>query len=496
MENLFFFIYAIIILTIIICLTLVLLTPTVIRCDTHSKSKKRKKLYTDVILFGLVVLSGLTTQQLLTKYCETPLVHQNKTETNKYENIFDYQNKIEKTFDHQNEIETSKYENTFDHANKINISNIININNDTTDRSPIMIIANENMRLIPNRDGDISLPIGAKVCFYCTPSGFKTTSGNKIEAEFLGDQKFSFNGETQKFSEFECKDIPMPTSKYKDDLIEFTYDLNDGKSIPVMTLSFDRNNYTTLYVKYKIYPATMNCKKKVKGKEFTADPQYFDNINIKNSLKLSKVEKEFCEILNYNSDEIKIYLNDKQRITRGHMAPKFDFIFSGDQKSTYNHLNVCFQWTSVNNCNCSAIEEGIRAYSNESNAIFTCYSGSMGVCTLPDRDGVPKELYIKCNNDVKIPVPKFIYRIVINDERCEGIVFLSINNPHLEEDFDVEEYVIGNDVGNQIEWIKWDRKNIKKGYSYAISVPDFIAAAKDFPLKNLNTTGLLGVQSI
>ncbi|XP_049314488.1 uncharacterized protein LOC125778908 [Bactrocera dorsalis] len=182
--------------------------------------------------------------------------------------------------------------------------------------------------------------------------------------------------------------------------------------------------------------------------------------------------------------------------------------YSGQQKGTFHHLNVMPQWESQNKGNWSHLEDDVRQFTHDSNKTLIYYTGTWGVCTLPDVLNIQQELYLGDDNNV-IPVPKLFYIVVIDADSRKGIAIVGVNNPYLKNDeLKTGGYLIAEDVSDDVDWIKWDRKNIKKGdrcwnrknikkgYCYAVSVPDFVKVVKDLPLVGLETSGILGLKEL
>jgi len=109
------------------------------------------------------------------------------------------------------------------------------------------------------------------------------------------------------------------------------------------------------------------------------------------------------------------------------------------------------------------------------------YTGTYGVATLPNVNGIATELYlyVDSNNNKAIPVPKFYWKAVYDPKRQAGVVFVGINNPYISDP--QGDYLICTDGCSQISWVEWDQKNIEKGYSYCCEVFDFRSPFKFLP---------------
>uniref|UniRef100_A0A034WP10 DNA/RNA non-specific endonuclease domain-containing protein n=1 Tax=Bactrocera dorsalis TaxID=27457 RepID=A0A034WP10_BACDO len=382
----------------------------------------------------------------------------------------------------------------------------VKINGDMLDNSPILTPHNQLEYMQPNSSGEIVVPHGHWLSFHCADKFAEPYGGQTLQAQCAGDKNFFINNEKVNFSKINCTTISIPTpirtgfccSGEGTELIIIGNEIKSNGScytIPTMQVCFDQIRQTTLYVEHKITPASIHYRKHVPRKNFTSD-DFFGGRNIDPLYRTSKQIKALKRIL---GKDVSIYVTAKNYLSRGHLVAKADLIFSGQQKSTFYYVNIVPQWQSFNAGNWSRIEDGVRQFAHDSNSTLLCWTGTWGVCTLPDVNNEQRELYLgddKQNNNV-IPVPKLFYRIVIDAESRKGITFVGVNNPYLKiEELTTGGYLIAEDVSDNIDWIKWDRKNIEKGYCYACSVPDFVAVVKDLPLVKLMTSGILGLKEL
>ncbi|KAK9502026.1 hypothetical protein O3M35_012636 [Rhynocoris fuscipes] len=126
------------------------------------------------------------------------------------------------------------------------------------------------------------------------------------------------------------------------------------------------------------------------------------------------------------------YLDDKIRyLSRGHLAPDADFLFSTWQLLTYFYINVAPQWQSINAGNWLNIETNTRRIASKLGADLEIITGTHGVSKMKDSEGKLKEIYLE--SDSKIPVPEYYWKLLHNpeDDSCMG--FITTNNPYLEK---------------------------------------------------------------
>lgn len=377
------------------------------------------------------------------------------------------------------------------------------VNGGLNDPAPIFTPHNRLEWLVPNRTGVVELSNGAYIDMYCSKSFMAPFSNRtKVTAQCLQKQYFLVDGLIYPFSNFSCTDWPAYTARRTGrscnggtDLLEVGFELAAG-FLQNMDICHDEVNEVTRYVYHKLNPSSSGYQHGVSRPRFiTGD--FYAGKNVDNLYTKKQQNQTFSNILGMDAsaffnDTIDVYL------ARGHMAAKVDFIFGAPQKATFYFVNAAPQWQMFNGRNWERVEDGVRRYASDQALDLDCYTGIWGVSTLPDINGVQRELYLAFdeNNNGLIPVPKIYFRVVIDRKTRKGIVLIGVNNPHATLKEIKRDYVICKDVGKRIKWIKWEKENLKNGYSYACAVDDFIRVVKDLPIDELYTTGLLGVEEL
>lgn len=87
-----------------------------------------------------------------------------------------------------------------------------------------------------------------------------------------------------------------------------------------------------------------------------------------------------------------------------------------------------------------------------------------------------------------MPVPRMFWKVLYNPATKAGIAFVGLNNPY-QDPATIPADVRCTDICNQVTWLSWYQKDVKKGYSYCCEVNDFKKAFPDLP--NLTVTSLL-----
>jgi hypothetical protein len=183
------------------------------------------------------------------------------------------------------------------------------------------------------------------------------------------------------------------------------------------------------------------------------------------------------------------YINETYSLNKGHLSAKADFVYGSQHRATFHFVNAAPQWQTFNGGNWEALESSVRAYADKRKLDFVVYTGTYGVATLPNVNGIETELHLHVdrNNNKAIPVPKFFWKAVYDPKSQAGVVFVGINNPYVSDP--QGDYLICTDVCSKISWVKWDQKNITAGYSYCCELDDFRSTVNTLP--HFTVSGLL-----
>lgn len=108
------------------------------------------------------------------------------------------------------------------------------------------------------------------------------------------------------------------------------------------------------------------------------------------------------------------------------------FVFATSTR--FNYVNVAPQWRQVNSQWTEveiAVKRGLAMHSHNRRVLVT---GSYGTSTLPDKDGVPRPLYLVMPGNC-VAVPMFVFKLVHDvDEPRNSIVYVGLNNPFVDHE--------------------------------------------------------------
>ncbi|EDX10296.1 uncharacterized protein LOC6737883 [Drosophila simulans] len=379
------------------------------------------------------------------------------------------------------------------------------VNGDLNDPAPLFSRHNSYEIIVPDPTDTVRLVNGELLDMFCPGVGFAAPFVNRwqVTATCLQNKYFLVDDLIYPFANFSCTAWPIFTAlrSGKDcnggtDLVQVGFEVEDGGFLQSYELCHDAEAEATRYVHHVLYPSSYDYQHGVARPNFI-ELDFYGGRDV--NTKYTQVQQNIT-ISNILGLDASPYFNfsDNRILARGHMIAKTDQIFGAAQHSTFLFINVAPQWQTFNGGNWERVETSVRKFVADRNLTTDCYTGTWGVSTLPDVDGIERELYLDFdeNNNGLIPVPKIYFRVVIDRVTREGIVLIGINNPYLTLEQIQKDYILCKDIGHQLSWLTWYKEDLHEGYSYACSVEDFIEVVKDLPLEDLHTNGILGLDDV
>lgn len=374
----------------------------------------------------------------------------------------------------------------------------INVNKDIHEPQPLLLQPGLSKIFYPtDKRGILELEIGQEIELVCT-KGFLSpvTAETSINIKCAADNKFTVNGVAYLFNEFYCTNYPVSIPRKTGNScfngaaeIEIGFDLTT-RFIRTMLACHDLVKEETHYVKYVLTPANDGFQTGFPRPSFITGG-FFGGKNV-DALYSRATQRETIAGLIGSYELAQTYIEATSDIflARGHLAAKADFIYGNEQRSTFFFLNTCPQWQRFNAINWVAVEDGSRILAGARNINLDVYTGSFGVLGLKDPSQNSKDIYLYVNGNIRqIPVPKIYYKLLHDKANDSGIVLIGVNNPHATLEEIKKDYIVCTDVSDQITYIKWYKDDIKKGFSYACEINDFL---KNVPhISPLNVKNLL-----
>ena len=296
---------------------------------------------------------------------------------------------------------------------------------------------------------------GNKNCFNNTNLGLRTAL-----ATCISDNTFYVNSVSNNFSKFACKSYPFHTARYSGNIcydgikrhIEVGFEV-ESAFIELTDICFDDVLYTHLDVKATIVSRIAGYQSRFPTPSLLQD-NFFPGISAQTLHTQMKQWDVFSGLLGstllgdqYIDPTAEYYL------ARGQHSVKDEYVYGSKHRTKFHSVNVSPQWQIFNGGNCEALESSVRAYADKKKLFLVVYTGTYGVATLPNVNGIETELYlyVDSNSNKAFPLPKFYWKAVYDPKRQVGVVFVGINNPYVSDPQGDD--LICNDVCSKISWV-------------------------------------------
>jgi len=308
---------------------------------------------------------------------------------------------------------------------------------------PIPFTSNGSRHWImyPNKKGRLNVKFGHNFKLSCTSSGFASSRfGHDGDAPVTcaGGDLLRHNEHTYRYEEFKC--ITTPKSE-----LRTTFDKCQGGKYDVVTVGFqtkhtflslysvcfDRATKNSLYTWYVPRSPYYNHHQRTNVRpSFSNTRELYGITDTNRKYTVAEQRKTLAKILKSTSLADGYIQNDSNHsLSRGHYAAKADFFFGFEQSATFYYVNVAPQWQIFNGYMWSELEENLRSgIVNNTDGRHVIVTGSYGSCTLADRDGVQRPLFLDLPHS--IPVPLFYWKMYYDINTDFGIVYIGLNNPY------------------------------------------------------------------
>lgn len=233
----------------------------------------------------------------------------------------------------------------------------------------------------------------------------------------------------------------------------------------LMDSCYDTSNFAPIWVHHNLSAAVPFRQRGTWTVSFKSTEAIHGTLDLNHFFKRGK------QMTVISARDIEIHFKGKTGFSRGHLAPRADYVYHIQQEATYYLLNAAPQWQAFNEGNWKDIEEGLRNASSDYNWNLEIYTGTYGVLEINNA-----EVYLD-NTAHRIPVPKVFYKIVIEPEKKAAIVFITVNDPRFTNTNDIMAICVDitNDVHLNYMKNTWpqNRRNRRLGYSYVCELNDF-----------------------
>lgn len=334
----------------------------------------------------------------------------------------------------------------------------------------------------PDSSGILSLAAGEQIIVACPgPSNNLEATGLVSNvATCVSGTNFEIDGSSYSLSSLNCVHLPYHDAQSTTrtcaggtyEIIEIGFNV-ETDFYKLIDVCFDPSLLNSVYSHYVVVAGIGGYESGYPRPSFIAG-DFYGSVDVDTAYTRNSQQFVVGDLLGSSSlGSQYISSSSDYFLSRGHLAAKADFVFGVNQRATFWYINVAPQWQTFNGANWNTLEMNVRSFADANLLDLQVYTGTYGVTTLPNVNGVETELYlgVDSNNNKVIPVPKLYWKLVIDEASNSGVVFLGVNNPYI--DNPGSDYFICTDVCSQINWVHWQASDVQNGISYCCEVSDF-----------------------
>jgi len=374
--------------------------------------------------------------------------------------------------------------------------------------------------ILPTADSKITLEIGSVMRISCPGSGFKNDDLSTSQfwtticvsgSEFLIED---LNNLIYDYADLGCNDWPKETVTEKEGescgpdnigkVIEIGFAVSENNPNNVLITScLDPTTYQTFWSRHVV-------PKEIDQRNFHGDMPYFSDdglydFQLEVYLYYTKnMQRDTIAVLVGSESLADEYVEESGNVymARGHLAPKADFMYTSWQIASYHYVNVQAQWQVFNGGNWLYLENGLRDFVIGKGKDFLVITGSHGICELDDVNANKREIHLNLERPdlARLPVPRFYWKMLVDESQELGVVVIGVNNPHLLES-ETESYRLCPKINDHplLDNV-YHPDDIVKGIIYACSVADAQKVIPEIPsdivVNGILSHGLLNYPNI
>ncbi|XP_062713805.1 uncharacterized protein LOC134290643 [Aedes albopictus] len=197
-------------------------------------------------------------------------------------------------------------------------------------------------------------------------------------------------------------------------------------------ICFDETNATPIYTHHTVYGNEIQYRCTTSFRPVFKVPGFPKNLDVTSAYSQYNQENRLTALFASDSKprESAMEYFDENYLQKGHLTPHADGLFTTWQWSSYFYINVVGMWERINNGNWKFLEEKVRTIANATKQNLDIYTGAYDTLSLCS-------LQHYCNkftlSNGRIPVPKWLWKIVKSPENNAAIALVVSNNPFVDE---------------------------------------------------------------
>ncbi|KAM7342770.1 salivary protein Tsal1-like [Cochliomyia hominivorax] len=329
-----------------------------------------------------------------------------------------------------------------------------------------------------------NLKEGTRLLLVCTgkKNVFKKTKYDTLELKCSKGKFVDSKNKVQKLSKLVCHSIPRSSLKITNEecsngngyIYETGFVIKNKFYGPVFEICYSNTTENTFYTHHKLNGAAIKYAiPEGKRRQFAADGMSFRTNKADGFYKKESQVERFEKY--FGAHQTYVDTNNKF-LARGHLAPDADFIFGYEQLATFYFANVAPEFQVINAGNWLRVEELGRAVAAAFKEDIDSYNSYMDILELPKKNGDLVKIYL--DKTEKIEAPKYYYKILMHKPSDSAIVFVTVNNPYIEDGAKEE---ICKNVCKKSGILHDNFPDVTKGYTFCCELNEFKKLVPSLP---------------
>ncbi|XP_044258702.1 uncharacterized protein LOC123007458 [Tribolium madens] len=356
--------------------------------------------------------------------------------------------------------------------------------------SPILL-QNDTTLIVPN-NGKVSLKRRETVTLVCPDSKnyLVGTQSNITHAQCVQGHILRVANQDVNFRDLQCNKIIKGTvfkttkkcGDNKGRIYKIGYQISSRNFLTLIEVCYDPSSGSTLYTEHLLHG--QDIKYASKSNYRPAFSPEASGVAVSVAYRQTFQKATFNKLMK-SALKAQEYINDNSFLSRGHLSPDADFLYAATQYTSYYYINAAPQWQAINAGNWKKIELLIRKLADNLQETLTIITGTYGVLTLPDINENEVDIYLVSGS--KLPVPKFLWKIIYSKQLRQAVVLVNLNNPFVKEI--VTEHFLCPNICSKVGWGAGSWSNYQRGFVYCCDYKQFVDKVETAP--KLSVVGVL-----
>ena len=300
------------------------------------------------------------------------------------------------------------------------------------------------------------------------------------------EDQFAADNHIYSFQDLGCTKVPRRHVRQDDDVETYSkyqigFQTTADHFLNLIDVYYDSTANKTAYVqqtisKHKIGGQRNNIRNVPFGATYHPYP------DVDSYYKADQQIASFRVQLYTPRDQEVPYLFPGTMLNRGHLVPISSMVYTAASIATNEHLNVVPQFELISARNWDKIEDHAVTMATTLKRDLVVVTGTHDQIRRPISRTDYTDMYLYAVENgagfvQRVPIPLFTYKIIMDVEKSEGVVYVTVNDPEMKV-ADAQSYYLCDEPFTDQSYMKpprqWDPKDPKKGYSYICRVDEFL----------------------